>query len=242
MYMSNIYNDEKFFKEYAKMSRSQYGLEGAGEWHQFKSFFEDLTNNNVLDLGCGYGWHSKYCIDQGAKHVYAIDLSAKMIEKAKQINSHSQISYHVMNICDYAYPEQQYDLVISNLVLHYIENLTDIYEKVFCTLKVNGTFIFNIEHPTFTAGINQDFIYDEKGAIKYYPIDNYYFSGKRETLFLGQPVKKYHHTLTQIINELIVCGFKIERIEEAIPEKDAPWYESEMKRPMMLLVKAKKIG
>jgi SAM-dependent methyltransferase len=64
---------------------------------------------------------------------------------------------------EYIYPENTYDLVVSNLVLHYIENLANVYQKVYCTLKVGGYFLFNIEHPTFTAGVNEDWIYDENG-------------------------------------------------------------------------------
>lgn len=33
----------QIFDEYAKMSRSQQGLSGAGEWHQFKALFPDLS-------------------------------------------------------------------------------------------------------------------------------------------------------------------------------------------------------
>lgn len=55
--MSNIYDNEEFFEEYAKMARSQKGLDGAGEWHQLKVMFPDLKEKTVLDLGCGYGWH-----------------------------------------------------------------------------------------------------------------------------------------------------------------------------------------
>lgn len=40
--MSNIYDNEEFFEEYAKMARSQKGLDGAGEWHQLKVMFPDL--------------------------------------------------------------------------------------------------------------------------------------------------------------------------------------------------------
>ena len=50
--MSNIYDNEEFFEEYAKMARSQKGLDGAGEWHQLKVMFPDLKEKTVLDLGC----------------------------------------------------------------------------------------------------------------------------------------------------------------------------------------------
>ena len=51
--MNNVYEGEYFFDEYAQISRSQQGLSGAGEWHQFKSLFPELSGKSVLDLGCG---------------------------------------------------------------------------------------------------------------------------------------------------------------------------------------------
>ena len=166
------------------------------------------------------------------------------IPKAVADNSDDKIKYKVCGVEEYIYPENTYDLVVSNLVLHYIENLANIYQKVYCTLKVGGYFLFNIEHPTFTAGVNEDWIYDENGKPKYWPIDNYYYTGERETNFLGQRVIKQHHTLTQILNPLIKCGFQIEAIEEAMPPADMigmPGMCNEIRRPMMLLVKVKKV-
>ena len=54
---------------------------------------------------------------------------------------------------------------------------------------------------------------------------------------------KFHHTLTQILNGLLECGFEIEHVEEALPSEEARsllWMQDEMRRPMMLMVKAKK--
>lgn len=71
-----------------------------------------------------------------------------------------------------------------------------------------------------------------------------YYTGERETNFLGHRVRKQHHTLTQILNPLIKCGFQIEAIEEAMPSADMidiPGMRDEMRRPMMLLVKVTKI-
>ncbi|MFQ8600484.1 MAG: class I SAM-dependent methyltransferase, partial [Oscillospiraceae bacterium] len=81
--MNNVYDNAAFFEEYAKMERSQKGLEGAGEWHQLQPLFPDLTGKKVLDLGCGYGWHCKYAVERGAASVLGIDLSEKMIAVAK---------------------------------------------------------------------------------------------------------------------------------------------------------------
>ena len=218
--MRNIYDNSEFFAAYAEMGRSKDGLKAAGEWHQLQPLFPELQGKKVLDLGCGYGWHCKYAAQMGATEILGIDSSQKMIAKAVADNSDDKIKYKVCGVEEYIYPENTYDLVVSNLVLHYIENLANVYQKVYCTLKVGGYFLFNIEHPTFTAGVNEDWIYDENGKPKYWPIDNYYYTGERETNFLGQRVIKQHHTLTQILNPLIKCGFQIEAIEEAMPPAD----------------------
>ena len=80
-------------------------------------------------------------------------------------------------------------------------------------------------------------------SVSYTHLDVYKRQGERETNFLGQRVIKQHHTLTQILNPLIKCGFQIETIEEAMPPADMmdmPGMCDEMRRPMMLLVKVKK--
>ncbi len=241
--MNNVYDNEEFFKEYSKMYRSQKGLEGAGEWHQLKPLFPDLKGKKVLDLGCGYGWHCKYAIECGADSVLGIDLSEKMIITAKEKNSDERIRYQVCGLDDYDYPEDTFDFVVSNLVLHYIEGLNEIYKNIYRTLKKNGIFLFNIEHPVFTGSVNQDWIYNAEGKALYWPIDNYFYPGLRQTHFLGKDVTKQHHTLTQIINGLLQCGFSIEVIEEAMPDQnmmDLPGMKDEMRRPMMLLVKVTK--
>lgn len=271
--MTNIYDNEEFFNAYAQMDRSKYGLEAAGEWHQLLPLFPDVKGKAVLDLGCGYGWHCRYAKQMGATEIVGIDSSENMLEEAvarsqdaeEQRQSHnahgndvvsqrgamsehgvtntSGIRYLHCDIEDYDYPPSAYDLVISNLVLHYVKDLEAVFQKVWQTLKPGGCFLFNIEHPAFTAGINQDWIYDEDGKPRYWAIDNYYFSGERVTNFLGQKVVKRHRTLTQIVNPLLQMGFQLEALEEVTPPESMmhiPGMKDELRRPMMLLVKCTK--
>ncbi|OAT86361.1 class I SAM-dependent methyltransferase [Desulfotomaculum copahuensis] len=241
--MNNIYDNKQFFYQYSKMSRSQQGLSGAGEWHQFKALFPELSGKSVLDLGCGYGWHCKYAVECGAEHVMGIDLSEKMINEAKEKNADPKITYRICGLEEYYYPADSYDCVISNLVLHYIADIDAIFRKVYSTLKNSGIFLINIEHPVFTTGVNQDWVYDSNGKPQYWPVDNYFYSGERATHFLGQNITKQHHTLTQILMGLINAGFRLEAVEEAMPSNDMmeiPGMSDEMRRPMMLLIKSVK--
>ena len=239
----SIYDNKEFFRAYAGMARSQGGLDAAGEWQQMKPMFPELTGLDVLDLGCGYGWHCRYAAECGAKGVLGLDASERMIKEANRRNSHPAVRYEVCGIEEYDYPEAAFDLVVSNLVLHYIEDLDEVYRSVYRTLRSGGVFLFNIEHPVFTAGVKQEWICDETGEAVHWPVDNYYYPGERETVFLGHAVKKQHHTLTQILNGLLKCGFCMESVEEAMPPEEMrglPGMADEMRRPMMLLVKAVK--
>lgn len=239
--MHNEYDNEKFFEEYAKMPRSKGGLNAAGEWHQLKPLFPPLQGKKVLDLGCGYGWHCRFAAEQGAVQVLGLDLSQKMIEEAKKRSTKYQIEYSVCGIEAYEYPANIWDCVVSNLALHYIENIEDIFQKVHRTLKPNGVFLFNIEHPIFTAGVGQDWIYSNEGNPQYWPLDNYFYPGERNTHFLGCDVTKQHHTLTQILMGLLKNDFELKAVEEARPPKEMmniPGMKDELRRPMMLLVKA----
>ena len=75
--MNNIYDDKAFFDAYSRMARSTGGLEAAGEWHQLQPLFPAMEGSRVLDLGCGYGWHCKYAVEQGAAEALGLDLSEK---------------------------------------------------------------------------------------------------------------------------------------------------------------------
>ena len=239
--MYNEYDNDAFFKQYAKMPRSMEGLAAAGEWHQLRPLFPALKGKNVLDLGCGYGWHCKFSVELGAAHVLGIDISRNMLEEAAKRNMMPEIEYRICAISDYTYPENTWDFVISNLALHYIENIEQIFQKVYRTLKPGGVFLFNIEHPVFTAGVGQDWVCTDDGKRLYWPVDNYFMPGERRTHFLGCDVVKQHHTLTQILMGLLKHGFVLEAIEEARPPEemmDIAGMADELRRPMMLLVKA----
>ena len=238
--MKNEYDNELFFNEYAAMARSREGLRSAGEWHQLKPLFPSLQGKSVLDLGCGYGWHCRFAAEQGAVPILGLDLSRKMIEEAKKRNTDPLIQYRICGIEEYEYPENTWDCVISNLALHYIEHLDPVFQNV----QKNGIFLFNIEHPCFTAGVGQDWICSDEGKPLYWPIDNYFIPGERNTRFLGCDVAKQHHTLTQILMGLLNNGFELKAVEEAQPSKEMlelPGMKDELRRPMMLLVKAVKI-
>ena len=52
----------------------------------------------VLDLGCGFGWHCRYAVEQGAASVVGVDLSERMLAEARAMTDSPAIQYLRMPI------------------------------------------------------------------------------------------------------------------------------------------------
>ncbi|MFT4106360.1 MAG: class I SAM-dependent methyltransferase [Lacrimispora sp.] len=239
----NKYDDEIFFEKYSQMDRSVKGLDGAGEWKTLESMLPDFKGKRVLDLGCGFGWHCQYAVEHGAKAVTGVDISEKMLAAARE-KTDASICYIQMPIEEISFDQDSFDVVISSLAFHYLESFDRILKKVSACLVSGGDFVFSAEHPVFTAYGSQNWYYDEDGNILHFPVDRYFFEGKREAEFLGEKVIKYHKTLTTYINGLIQEGFELTGVVEPQPSahllETVKGMEDELRRPMMLIVSAKK--
>lgn len=166
-----------------------------------------------------------------------------MLEIAKNINFSSIIEYQCIAMEDLFFSKSTFDIIISSLAFHYVKDFEGLVRKISIWLKEGGEFVFSVEHPVFTSYGSQDWYYDEDGNILHFPVDNYYYEGKREAIFLGEKVIKYHRTLTTYLNCLLQNGFELKHIIEPQPSQEMMKFlgmKDEMRRPMMLLVSAKK--
>lgn len=240
----NKYDDEIFFNKYSNMERSKNGLESAGEWHEFKKLMPAFRDKRVLDLGCGYGWHCQFAVDNGARSVTGVDISEKMLSQARSKTKSGHIHYICLPIEDIDFPADSFDVVISSLALHYIQSFEDILYKIGKCLTVGGDFVFSAEHPVFTAYGPQEWYCDDQGNRLHWPVDRYFSEGPRKAGFLGEEIIKYHKTLTTYVNSLIKAGFEITGLIEPKPAENlldtVPGMADELRRPMMLLISARK--
>lgn len=237
----NKYDDELFFSQYRQMERSVKGLEGAGEWHELQKMLPDFSGKRVLDLGCGFGWHCRYAAEHGAVSVIGTDISEKMLAEARANTLSPVVSYVRIPMEDIDYPPASFDVVISSLAFHYVKSFGELCNRVYSTLASGGNFVFSVEHPIFTASGTQNWHCDEQGNPLHWPVDRYFTEGARTAVFLGEPVTKYHKTLTTYINTLITTGFSLTGLVEPLPEEHLQnIMPDEWRRPMMLLVSAKK--
>lgn len=239
----NKYDDSAFFAAYKEMPRSIGGLGAAGEWHEFKALLPDLQGKSVLDLGCGFGWHCRYAREQHAAEVVGVDISAKMLESAREQTDDPAITYLQAPIEDIDFPDGHFDVVLSSLAFHYVQSFDAVCQKVHSCLKQGGSFVFSVEHPIFTSRPEQEWILDDQGSPLYWPVDHYQDEGVRNTTFLTDHVIKYHRTLSTYINDLIRTGFAITAVREPLPDPKLmhhPGMKDETRRPMFLILSAEK--
>lgn len=240
----NKYDEPEFFAAYSAMPRSLGGLEEAGEWPALKALIPPLSGMRVLDLGCGFGWHCRYARAAGAASVLGTDLSEKMLARARAMTDDPAIEYRRMAIEDIDFAPDSFDLVLSSLAFHYIENLEPVVAQVWRCLRPGGTFLFSAEHPVFTASGAQDWHRDAAGEILHWPVDDYFHEGRRRTSWLAEDVTKYHRTVATYVGTLLDAGFRIAGLVEPAPTADAlaahPQWADEMRRPLFVILSAVK--
>ncbi|QRK13304.1 class I SAM-dependent methyltransferase [Archangium violaceum] len=239
----NIYDDPSFFEGYSQLARSLKGLAGAPEWPALRALLPDVKDLRVVDLGCGFGWFCRWARENGAAHVLGLDLSEKMLTRARAETSDDALTYRRTDLERLELPEGPFDLAFSSLALHYVEDLERLLATVHRGLAPGGWFVFSIEHPIFMASRRPDWMTDPEGR-RTWPVDNYQLEGKRTTHWLADGVSKYHRTLGTTLNTLLRQGFTLRHVEEWGPT-DAqiaahPELLEERDRPMFLLVSAQR--
>ena len=241
----NIYDDEEFFAGYSRLRRSVEGLDGAPEWPALRALLPNLSGLKVLDLGCGFGWFCRWARQQGAAYVLGIDVSEKMLARARGEADDPAITYRNADMEKLDLPANSFNLVYSSLALHYVGNLNGLMLQVDRSLVRGGRLVFSVEHPIFTAPSDPNWSPNAAGR-NIWPVDGYLDEGPRSTNWLAKGVIKQHRTLATYINMLIGLGFSILYIEEWGPTEEQiaaqPNWADEQQRPPFLLVAARRRG
>lgn len=120
------------------------------------------------------------------------------------------------------------------MTFHYINDLGKVFQMIMSALREEGSFIFSIEHPIFTAEGSQNWVKTEDGKIVW-PVDTYFKDGERQSEFLGHTITKVHRSLTTLVKLLKDPGFILDNIVEPTPElKYLESMPDEWRRPMMI--------
>ena len=120
----------------------------------------DVEGKMVLDAGCGSGSLTGWLLEHGAS-VIGVDASPHMLAQArKMIEDRAVLRLHDLREPMDFIEDDSMDLVTSSLVLHYLDEVEQVFCEFYRVLRPGGHLVFSIGHP-FTEFVER-------------PSENYY--------------------------------------------------------------------
>ncbi|MEJ8546305.1 class I SAM-dependent methyltransferase [Brevibacillus borstelensis] len=139
---------------------------------------------------------------------------------------------------EWTFPGGRFDLALSRLVIHYIEDLDSLFRCVYQALRPGGRILFSVEHPVITSTLQT------AGTRTSWLVDHYFVNGPRQQQWMGGTVCKYHRTIEDYFLALQKAGFAVEQLRESRPLRESflhqETYERRLRIPLFLLLCAKK--
>jgi SAM-dependent methyltransferase len=140
------YNDyDGFAREYARYSESN-PFNAHYERPAILSLAGDVRGLRVLDAGCGPGAHAAELTQRGAT-VTGVDLSVQMLDIARE-RLGPNVPLHQADLSQpLTLPDNAFDLVLSSLVMHYLEEWEPTLREFHRVLAPEGRLVMSTHHP-----------------------------------------------------------------------------------------------
>jgi ubiquinone/menaquinone biosynthesis C-methylase UbiE len=101
---------------------------------------EQVRGKVVLDAGCGQGYGSAL-LSETAKKVVAVDVDPSIVARASSQHGLPNVEFEVMD-CQYlTFASHAFDVVVSNALLEYLEDVPAFVAEAYRVLKPGGTII-----------------------------------------------------------------------------------------------------
>ena len=129
-----------------------------------------VKNTRVLEIGIGTGRCSSLLANQGAE-IYGVDISDRMLEKAKLRLGESLIDFKTKNVQEgIPYPTNYFDIVLCIRALKYMPRWKFVIKEINRTLKSNGILILELSSELSIASLGAKyanyFLFDVKEVIR----------------------------------------------------------------------------
>ena len=205
--------------------------------------FGDVSGKKILEIGCGTGQSLQYHGERKASELWAVDISAKQIEKATQHLTACGLSAKL--ICspmeeDCGIPVDYFDYVYSIYGIGWTTDLEGTFGRIAFYLKKDGVFIFGWSHPIHRCVVAEDNMLAFKKC--YFDESWYSVSLEEGTLTLSD------RKLSTYVNALAKAGFVIEQMieqtdEEIMQSRDdnSDFAKKAKMLPVTFVIKARKL-
>ncbi|WP_414052618.1 class I SAM-dependent methyltransferase [Macrococcus animalis] len=241
----NIYDNEHFYKGYTMIRNNKLSYNEMIEMPVMKAELPDIEGKTVLDIGCGMGKFIQYMLDMNPKQIVGLDISNNMISYAKDSINDERVSFVVSDILSFE-TETKFDVIVSSLAFHYVEDYEALIQKLNGMLNSAGVLLFSTEHPLTTATKQQENWSHVESRHNHYKLDHYFEESARPIEWMETEVIRYHRTIGTLMNTLIENDFQIVRvIDTGNTEMSLKLWDDEdimkvIHRPPFIVIKASK--
>ncbi|MBN3527138.1 class I SAM-dependent methyltransferase [Paenibacillus apiarius] len=203
----------------------------------------DVSGKKMLEIGCGNGQSLQYLGERQASELWAVDISEKQIEKAKQHLAACGLSAKF--ICspmeeECGIPMDYFDFVYSIYAIGWTTDLESTFCRIASYLKKDGVFIFSWSHPIHKCVVAENNMLSFKKC--YFDESWYSVSLDEGTLTLSD------RKLSTYVNALAKAGFVIEQMieqsdDEIMQSRDdnSDFAKKAKMLPVTFVVKARKL-
>jgi ubiquinone/menaquinone biosynthesis C-methylase UbiE len=174
-----------------------------------QKILKDVSSKKILDLGCGTGTFTRKLADKGA-NAYGIDFSKEMISIASMRNR--MVNYNVGDISEVLpYEDGSFEVTLSIMVFHSIEDLEIPINESFRVTKTNGRLVVVIPHPSNIHQFRSIELDDES---KYLTEQKAHFKWKQFGDICEIPTEFFLRPLQYYVRTFVKAGFLINDIIE----------------------------
>ncbi|MBL8029832.1 MAG: methyltransferase domain-containing protein [Candidatus Doudnabacteria bacterium] len=215
-------------------------------FNQVTASLKDTSSKaKILDLGCGSGWLTNQLTLKGHQAI-GCDAGKAQIELANKLYPENKFLVADLQKA-LPFPENEFDVIITSLVLCDIENQAAALNEIFRILKPNGKFVNIIPNPYYTMPVTawKKGFWGRLFKQKPRPTLSPYFSfldSPREFKWRGNITRRFH-TLSEQINHILIAGFILTRFKEPRSETDTNKFSRQYqvyRFPLYLVIEAKK--
>ena len=198
----------------------------------------DVTGLRILDLGCGDAAIATELLDAGAARYAGIDSSEAMVAAARKELLGKDARIDQATIESFSAPPDTFDLIISRLALHYVDDVDSVLRACAACVTPGGRLIITVLHPVLTSAVQEQLTGEPRTS---WTVDDYFRPGPRTRSWLSSSVTWQHRTIEGYVAALHSAGFVLTSLQECSPRRalfdgDEAEFARRERIPMFLLL------
>lgn len=238
----SFYDDAEVFARYRQPRTTVSDPTEVMEHPALMAEIGSVEGLRIADLGCGDAAIGRALLAAGCRCYLGVDGSINMVREAQATLEGAAATIAHQDIEDFRPPADSFDLVISRLAMHYVEDLDAVLRACAAGLSFGGRVIFTVVHPTISC---HDARPSTNELRTHWIVDDYFVRGPREQGWLGGEVIWHHRTIEDYVAAFQAAGLTLTGLRECAPHEDLFDDHAEYLRrrriPMFLLVAGTKM-